>query len=179
MDGTIIFSKGIVFWTTERMDSDEFILFSLQSYLKSKRFVRNHSCGELAEYARVVREKGKKPYLAPKLAEFSLTHTEGFCAVAFSALPVGIDVENRLRFRLRNTSGAQTEHAEERPIYRRIAQRFFGVTVDDEETFFKLWTKREAEAKRDETFLFEESADLKGNTEYFKVGDFLIAVAYS
>lgn len=160
------------------MNSDEFILFSLQSYLQSKRFGRKNSCDELAEHVRVVREKGKKPYLAPKLAEFSLTHTEGFCAVAFSEYPVGIDVENRLRFRLRNTSGVQTEHADERPIYRRIAQRFFGVTVD-EETFFKLWTKREAVAKRDERFLFEESADLKGETEYFTVGDFLIAVAYS
>lgn len=161
------------------MDSDEFILFSLQSYLLSKRFGRKNSCGEHAEHVRVVREKGKKPYLAPKLAEFSLTHTDGFCAVAFSAVPVGIDVENRLRFRHRNTSETQTEHADERPIYRRIAQRFFGVTVDDEETFFKLWTKREAEAKRDETFLLSKSADLKGNTEYFTVGDFLIAVAYS
>lgn len=78
-----------------------------------------------------------KPYIpsCPD-AYFNISHTDGYCAVAVSDVPVGIDIQ---RIEPKLTSGK-----------RAIIRRFFRENeccTDDPSVFFRLWTAKESIVK--------------------------------
>lgn len=78
----------------------------------------------------LVRNSMGKPSLATDPSvHFSLSHTDGAVAAAFSDAPVGVDIEKL------------------RPVTRRVQARL-AAAGESEEAYFRQWVRYEAEAKR-------------------------------
>ncbi len=90
----------------------------------------------------IIRDHNGKPRLAGRGVEFSLSHREGWCAVALSTdCPVGVDVEL-----IRPMEGMVDVVAD---FFPPVAQRAFAAATPGQQatTFFRWWTRIEAAVK--------------------------------
>ena len=97
-------------------------------------------CG-ISEYEILKNENGK-PYLKDNSIHFSISHTNGFCAVCLNDAPIGIDCE-------------KIDPSFERKIPQFAKRYFLGNEIKlleendyDALTFFKIWTRKEAYIKK-------------------------------
>ena len=123
------------------------------------------------EYEIVKNENGK-PFLKDNSLYFSISHTEGFCAVCINDTPVGIDCEKiDLNFQ---------------PKVEKLSRRYFCENEInllekngfDVFTFFKIWTAKEAIIKKfgyNASYL-EKIDTTKEKTEFFIEGDYIITI---
>ncbi|MBQ8545749.1 MAG: 4'-phosphopantetheinyl transferase superfamily protein [Clostridia bacterium] len=119
--------------------------------LKDKRIIEHNTayslldkmlseCG-INEYEILKNENGK-PYLKDNSIHFSISHTDGLCAVCLNDMPIGIDCEkidpsfkNRAQpFAKRYFTSCEIELLE---------KNNYGLV-----TFFKIWTGKEAVIKK-------------------------------
>jgi phosphopantetheinyl transferase len=111
----------------------------------ARQFLKDQLAVELGcpeSVIRVVQEPNEKPRLSNDELEFSLSHRNGWCAVAVSHdCPVGVDLEP-----IRPFAGIEKVVADYFPP---VAQHAFAeATVEDRNgVFFRWWTRIEAAVK--------------------------------
>ncbi|MFW5780175.1 MAG: 4'-phosphopantetheinyl transferase family protein [Bacillota bacterium] len=114
--------------TDKKVDSDTFIKECVREYL-----TLHNVCNDDFQ---IVRHAYQKPRLAPEKAKFSLSHSGDYTLVSVSQKEVGADIQKHVDCN--------------RDI---IAKRFFNPKEQncDKNTFFDLWTAKEAYIKANQT----------------------------
>ena len=109
------------------------------------------------EQAEIKKTENGKPYFENSDVFFSISHTDGICAVALGESPCGIDIENK------------------REISKKIRDRYLDGC--DEREALKEWTKKESYGKMTgEGFFFKE--EKPSNYRFFELeGCFLTVCA--
>lgn len=119
------------------LSSDELIKKAVESYCKI--------FDKPLQAFRIVRESNKKPFLTPKIVEFSLSHSGKYKLIALSEKEVGIDIEKNNSIN-----------------YKGIALRFFSANEECKslDEFYGLWTAKESYAKRKESDIIKTLAKI-------------------
>lgn len=117
--------KMIIFFAKGNYNSDSFILEGLKRYQIISKSISGELNFENVESA--VISRAGKPHFENLDLKFSLSHSKGCYAVAFSQFEVGLDIE-----KVRNVKN-----------YRLMKK----LSAETEEQFFRKWTKLEAYAK--------------------------------
>ena len=124
------------------------------------------------EYEIVKNENGK-PFLKDNSLFFSISHTNGFCAVCINDTPVGIDCE-----KIDENFQTQVEKLSRRYFCKNeielIEKNNFDVL-----SFFKIWTAKEAIIKKFgyNASYIEKIDTTKEKTDFFIEGDYIITIS--
>lgn len=125
----------------------------------------------IIEYEIVKNENGK-PFLKDNSLFFSISHTDGFCAVCINDTPVGIDCE-----KIDKNFAPKVEKLSRRYFCKNeialLEKNNFDVL-----SFFKIWTAKEAIIKKfgyNASYL-EKIDTTQENTEFFIEGDYIITI---
>ena len=107
---------------------------SLSAYLLLKKVLKAIDI-EISDYEYVIGEKGK-PSLFYCPYQFSISHTDGLCAVAVSIDEVGVDVEKIEPYMLKIER-----------IFTPSDCEFIDGSEQKDKTFYQIWTSKEAYVK--------------------------------
>ncbi len=166
-------ASAVVFLAEDlpQLSTDEKIRICAAEYCRRARLPYH------AEKFAVAREKRGKPYF-PMLPElpFSVSHSGSRFAVAFSSVPIGMDLQY---CDLRRSTDADKNVAR----LCKIAARFFPaeesayVAADPQRRFFLLWTARESRVKLSGSGIdgtFSTFGILPANADLLEQGDALL-----
>lgn len=158
----IFICKIFVFTDLYDLNSNEISDYAKQ-FVKKKaaEFYKLADNEILLEYT-----KNGKPYIKNREGFcFNISHTKNALAIAFSSQPIGIDIE-----KLREPD-------------LRVAKRFFNsneneyiLNGDCKKRFFEIWTKKEANIKKDGLTLSHLARANTKNTLTFSEDDYVISV---
>ncbi len=102
---------------------------------RAYRFVRDKAFSYFGKEPVLSYAEQGKPYFENIPLHFNISHCEKAVAIALGDCPVGVDIENI------------------RPVNFKVAERFFTEdeqnTLKDDKEFFRIWTRKEAFAKKD------------------------------
>ena len=150
---------------------------SIGSYLLLKKALALHHI-KIENYEYLVEENGK-PYLKNCPYNFSISHSGDYVAVAVSKAQIGVDIEKIRELDLKIINQISSEKDLE----------YFDNSSDKKDTFFKIWTFKEAFVKKTGEGISSKIKDIYINYlfkfngsffyEYNKIKGYKIAVASS
>ena len=128
----------------------EFEYKNLENYKSKREYEHNIAYSLLdsllneqgiTEY-KIIKNENGKPYLKDIPVFFSISHTDGFCAVCISDTPVGIDCEKIDKNFEKKILQFANRYFLENEI-KLLKKDDYNIT-----TFFKIWTSKEAYIKK-------------------------------